>query len=146
MVVRRILKLQNYEKVRRGVNDNKNETNQAAQAVVFKKRLIKHFTFWKPQNPAIVEFYACASLPSRIFGFQDDVWQNNHPLSADAYPGRSIHDFGASKSADRRILCSSETPSDEFWGSTIVKVKVGSVRPHIFWAQVFKWTAQVSRE
>ena len=40
-------------------------------------------------------------------------------------PDRQTHNFGASKSLDRRILCSSETPIRWFLGSKIVNVSAG---------------------
>ena len=41
-------------------------------------------------------------------------------------PDRTFHDFGASKSGDPQILCSSETPIAWFWGSEIVNVLSGA--------------------
>ena len=42
-------------------------------------------------------------------------------------PGRAFHNFVASKSVDRRILCSLEMLVDDFWGFGIVKCSAGWV-------------------
>ena len=46
-------------------------------------------------------------------------------------PNRPFHNFRASKSGDRLILCCSETSSDgEFWGSKVARGSVGLEQDH----------------
>ena len=45
--------------------------------------------------------------------------------AASCFPEEHIHNFRASRSGDRRMLCSSETSCDWFWSSKIVKRFVG---------------------
>ena len=48
--------------------------------------------------------------------------------SSSRLPDEPFHNFRASKSGDRLLLCSSGPSSDGFWGSKVVKGSVGSAR------------------